>query len=182
MNRSLIVGLVAGALALTCVCLPVSAVAGFAVISKVSANQSSNVSKAPVTSPKPPTSPVSAPVTTPPGSGGGNFIDFLVAPGVADSFLKALRDGDDKAAYALLSPDAQQEIVDANGLGKLIDDNALRPTTWAKWEIKSDTKDGHTIATVSTTVTYKNGGTGPGEFRLSTYDGKLRIDYFRLRR
>jgi hypothetical protein len=50
---------------------------------------------------------------------------------VANQFLTLLRDGRYAAAYALCTPELQEELGDVDGLQSFIEDNDVQPARWS---------------------------------------------------
>lgn len=174
MNRTLIVGLVAGALMLTCVCLPLMACSGLAIVSSATSSSDSSNARNPVTSSRTPT-PVAS------SGGSGNLTDIFAAQGTADSFLKGLRDNKDQAAIDLFHDDLKSQYASAREFGEKVDSNNVRPATWGSWNTNYDGKDGTGRTRVSAKVNFKDGSAGTAEFEIGRYSGNLRIYSFNIK-
>lgn len=71
-----------------------------------------------------------------PASGSLDFSLMLETPtNTRDSFMTHVRTGSFEKAYQLLSPDAQNQIPDAEAFRRIVTENNWQPTKW-KWTVE----------------------------------------------
>lgn len=180
MSRSLVAGLMAGILALSCVCVSLSCGVLYFFSGYNQGYQEASTSRFPFIAPKPPANPVvAAPVA------GNDAEDVLVtaaiAQSVGDTFLTALRDNLNDEAFNLFHPELQTKFVSGASLAKQVDSNNVRPATWGKWKVDSLATDARNRTKISTTVTFKDGSTGTADFEIGRLDGESTIFAFNLK-
>jgi hypothetical protein len=91
-----------------------------------------------------------------------------------DSFMGALRDGNDSAAYAAAAPDLQRQLGSVGGMTVTIDN--YRPSQWS-WSTRSLVNG---VGDLSGNVTYQSGNRGTAELRFGKVDGAWRVTSFRF--
>jgi hypothetical protein len=104
------------------------------------------------------------------------FVFAVTRPVVdaGDSFMTALKAGDNTAAYALASPSLQRELGSAENLGKMA--GTYRPSTWS-WSgrhIENGT------GRVEGTVTFADGRSGHVRIVLLQSGGGWKVSAFQL--
>jgi len=91
-----------------------------------------------------------------------------------DAFMRALKSGDDQAAYAIATPNLQRELEDENALTGMF--AKRRPTGWS-W---SQRLNRNGVGSLIGTAEYQGQETGSVELELRSIDGDWRIDRFEL--
>jgi hypothetical protein len=93
---------------------------------------------------------------------------------VGDDFMTALKTGDYAHAYALCSPDLQEELGSASALGTMA--QGYQPAQW-NWSSRS-IRNG--VGRLDGSFTYVGGKSGTAHLTLASVDNGWRITSFRL--
>jgi hypothetical protein len=93
---------------------------------------------------------------------------------VGDKFMTELKAGDFAQAYALFTPELQQQIGGVNGLAGLVGENRPRDWSWSSKSIRNG------VGTLDGGFTYVDGRKGTARVTMREVDGRWRIVSFRM--